>query len=327
MTPNVNPISPYRWLALVGVVLAVTVLSPLLSSLKKDAAPSSPPAIQLPPKPEEIAEPHLLSAEQAADRAIEEHIKSINAFFEDAKQGTRPFAADALGWSSKWKMVADCVPFTSGERHSQYLREQFQKHIFSEAQLVDNMEKVVQNYIQSIQSIESKMLVDLQSDTAEFAETYPISQLDEAMLKEKFDEALARSIAAAGNDIRADVAKETVSIIAASILTQVAVRLGVSAGILSAGAASGWATFGIGVVAGLIVDQIVSWTWDWWADPRGSLAADIDLKLSEINDLIVNGAPGVEGLRARLGRHARERAVLRREAVLSLLKSPQGVRQ
>jgi hypothetical protein len=104
----------------------------------------------------------------------------------------------------------------------------------------------------------------------------------------------------------------------------VAVRLGVSAGILGTGAASGWATLGIGVVVGLIVDQIVSWVWDWWADPRGNLAAELDKKLDEINRLIVDGSADVQGLRDRLKQFARERAAARRIAVLSLLQTGGG---
>jgi hypothetical protein len=104
------------------------------------------------------------------------------------------------------------------------------------------------------------------------------------------------------------------------VLTQVAVRLGVSAGILGAGASTSWATFGAGLVVGLIVDQLVSWIWDWWADPRGSLATELNAKLDSLHALIVDGDAQTPGLRTALGEFARHRAELRRAAVLDLLQ-------
>ena len=106
--------------------------------------------------------------------------------------------------------------------------------------------------------------------------------------------------------------------------TQVAVRLGISAGILGTGAASGWATLGIGVVVGIIVDQIVSWVWDWWADPTGNLASNLDAKLDEMRTLICDGDSKVEGLRQRFQALATERVKIRETAILDLLSTNQG---
>ncbi len=85
------------------------------------------------------------------------------------------------------------------------------------------------------------------------------------------------------------------------------------------GAASGWVTLGVGAVVGLIVDQIVSWVWDWYADPEGSLSKELDSKIDQINKLIVDGSNEVQGLRARLVNFAHDRAPLRSSATLLLL--------
>jgi hypothetical protein len=116
------------------------------------------------------------------------------------------------------------------------------------------------------------------------------------------------------------VATQVVSLITGEVLTQVATRLGVSAGILGTGAASSWATFGIGLVVGIIVDQIVAWVWDWYADPTGTLAGQLGTRLDGVNRLIVDGSDDVQGLRSRLEAYAEQRAAMRETALLAILQ-------
>lgn len=348
-----NPTLLLLGLGFIGVVIAVLFGRPLLESFRETPTSTSPeikppPAqTKVPPPPEEVAKPHLSRAEQEAELVIEEHVKAINSFFADSKKSTRDFAVESLGFRSKITLVGDQVPsifnwlfedefsiikwatgkdlsLKNSEKHKRFIREKFEEHVFKPAQLKDAVEQVVKSYLAHMRSIESKMLVDLRTDVSDFPTTYPLAQLDDKRLQESYDQALSRAIAATGSDLRDDIATQLVSIIAGEVLSQVALRLGVSAGILGTGAASGWATLGIGVVVGLIVDQIVAWAWDWWADPKGNLAADLDKKLDEMNRLIIDGSTDVQGLRDRLKQFSRERATTRKAAVLSLLQSAGG---
>jgi hypothetical protein len=311
-------------LSLLGVIIAVVAREQISDFFRPRPASPRPPQIKLPPSPEEFAKPHLSWAEQECERVIDEHVKALDTFFTDSKKNTRPFAGDALSWGSKWRLVIDHVPYTSGGRHEKYVRERFEEYVFTPSQLEDAVKQVVSSYLAHVCSIEGKMLVNLRADVAEFPTAYPIGQLDETKLRATYDEALQQAIDATGKDLQANIGTELVSIITGEVLTQVALRLGVSAGILGTGAASSWATLGIGVVVGLIVDQIVSWVWDWWADPKGNLAAQLDTKLDEINRLIVDGSDNVQGLRAQLRQFGKERSVARSKAVLSVLQSQTG---
>jgi hypothetical protein len=306
-----------------GAAVAVLLGRPLLDVVREKPAPT-PPQIKVPPPPEELAKPHLDRAEKETKRVIDEHVKDLDAFFTQSKKNTRPFAEEALSWSSKWRLMADYMPFTSKDRHQKFIREKFEEYIFSPAQLEDAVKGSVSSYLVHLRSIEGRMLVDLRADVADFPSSYLLAQVDAARVQAAYDDSLSLAIEATGSSLRADIATELVSIITTEVLTQVAVRLGVSAGILGTGAASGWATFGMGVVVGLIVDQIVSWVWDWWADPKGNLAADLDKKLDEINRLIIDGSGNVQGVRGRLQQFARNRDVVRRQAVLALLQPPTG---
>jgi hypothetical protein len=309
-------------LGFLGVVIGVLARRTIVEFCQREVRPlSTPPEIKLPPPPEEVAGRHLSWADQECQRVIEEHIKALDSFFADCKKNTRGFADDALGWGSKWRLVADHVPFTSGRRNEAFIRERFHERIFSPTQLEVAVKQVVANYVKHMESIEGQMLVRIRMDMANFPSSYPIATIDETKLRKTYDEALSRAIDAAGTDLRSDLGTELILTIAGGLLTQVAIKLGLSAGILGAGAASSWATFGIGLVVGIIIDSVVSWIWDWYADPAGSLSTRIDEKLDEIHRLIVDGSDGVTGLRERLRQFSNQRAGVRSRAVLTLLRS------
>lgn len=303
-----------------GVVIAVAARQPILEFFHGKPSPPNPPEIKLPPRPEEVAKPHLSWADQECERVLEEHLKVIDTFFADAKKNTHGFADEALSWGSKWRLVVDYVPFTSGEKHGSFIGGKFEEFVFKPEQFEDAVKQVVASYLKHVESIEGQMLVRIRADVADFPAAYLIGQIDESSMRGAYDQALARAMEATGSNLRADVATELVSIISGEVLAQVAIRLGASAGILGTGAASSWATFGVGLVVGLIVDQIVSWVWDWYADPRGNLAGELNVKLAEISRLIVDGSDGVVGLREQLRQFAQGRSGVRSQAVMSLLQ-------
>lgn len=316
-----SPLLAITFLAVTFVFVGRQVLPPFqrqtAPAITAETAPPPPPA----PSPAQLARPHLDWADQQAARALDEHLKEVDRFFAANKQNTRKFAERVLGWSSKWRLVADHVPFTNGDRHPAFIRSEFEEHLFTPAQLADLVEQVVASYLAHLRSIEGEMLVRLRADVADFPETYPIARLGPAGLEAEYGQAVAQALAAAGSGLRSDIGTLLVSEIAGEVLTQVAVRLGVSAGILGTGAATSWATLGVGLVVGLIVDQVVSWVWDRYADPIGSLTTQLDGKLDEIRRLIVEGPDGAQGLRRRLKSCADQRARVRESAVLAVLQT------
>ena len=271
----------------------------------------------------DVARPHLNRADQECVRVIDEHLKVLDSFFADAKTNTPRFADDVLGWSSKWRFAVDRVPFTTGDRHQTYLRGRFEERVFQQSALEAAVRQVVAGYLADIRSIEGRMLVDLRADVADLPTTSCLATLDPDTLKTAYDEAVALAIGATGSSLRADVAAELLTLITTEVLMQVAARMGVTGAIVGTGAAASWATLGISVIVALIVDQIVTWVWDRLADPRGTLAADLNAKLVEIHRLIVYGTDPGSGLRARLQQFSRERADVRRKVVLSLVR-PDG---
>lgn len=310
-------------LVFVGVLAAVIMARTVINGLA-ESAKTQPPKIELPQPPEakrprtpeEVAKPHLVKAEQECDRVISEHVDALDKFFVDAKKNTRGFAEYALGWGSKRRLIQDILPWTSGEAHKKFIGEKFQELVFKPSDLEDAVKKVVKSYLSHVRSIESKLLVDLRTDTSDFPSAYLLSQLDDKKLQESYDAALTKAADATGNRLQEEIVQEIVSTISGAVIAQVAVRLGTQAGILGAGAATSPYTLG----ASVIVAVIVSYIWDWWSDPEGKLVAEMDKKLDEMSRLIMDGSTDVTGLRDRLREFARERTSTRQRAVISLLR-------
>lgn len=311
-------------IGLVGVAIGVIARGPMWE-LIQGAPNSAPPEVHIPPpvtripSPRQAAKEPLAWAEQQTERAIDEQIKSLDGFFSDSKRNTPAFAKDALDMESKWNLLVDYVPFTRGGRHETYIRGRFEKHVFTPEKVEKAVRQVVESYMREVKSIESAMLVQIKKDVSDFPNEYPLATFDKARLEQIYGDAIDHAIEATKQDAVADVSLQAVSVIVGEVLTQVAVELGVSAGVIGTGAALSWETLGIGLVVGVIVDVLISWVWDWYANPKGELAAKVNTKLDDIHHLIVEGSQDVKGLRLRLRELSRERVRLRETAVLDML--------
>lgn len=294
--------------------------------------PTSTDFPQAGPSREEIRREALLRARRSlnwAEResltAAERQLTPLREFFADAKTRTPQFAASALGWSSKWRLAADKLPYTDGDRHSSFLRQTFNEQLFAPEELTRAVEQTVCSYADSLAEIENRMLVKLRQDLSDLPASGLPEFADEEALANAYQGALRRTLDHVHSDLKADIVKELASMVAGEVLAQVAVRLGVSAGILTAGAGASWATFGAGLVAGVIVDQLVGWIWDWWADPTGSLSADLNQKLDQLEQLIIAGDDATPGLERALAEFGRRRAEIRRAAIFELLAGSESL--
>ncbi len=206
------------------------------------------------------------------------------------------FEPAILGWGSKWRIVADATPFTRGDRHREYLKEQFELQVLNGDDLTKAIQQAVSEFLANMRSIESKMLVDLRVDVEDLSQTYGLGMMNADEVQSHFDAAIINAMQVSGYDLRSNISSQLVSIIVGEVLTLVAVRWGVSAGILGTGAASGWATFGVGVIVGLVIDQLVSAIWSRFSDPTKNLEEELNLQLKIMERIICYGDDNTKGL-------------------------------
>jgi len=306
----------------IGIILLAVVGTTLV--IGRSGPRSEQPAPRSPRSAVDIAQPHLDLAEQEANSAIDEQVKQVNAFFAEAKKNSPAFAERALGWGSRRRWLQDFIPFGKQDAHKEFLQAKFEEYLFKREHFEAVVRQIVQGYLRQVASSEGKMLVGLRADVADFTATYALASVDENRLQEVYESALHQIVDSTGERVQKKVGEDTVEALTADVLTFIALRLGVRAGILAAGAASAPATFGVSVIVGLIVDQIVTYIWEGYSNPTGDLTEEVDRKLDEMQRLVVDGPSGTDGLGEQLRKHARDRAEWRRQSVLILLQPPTG---
>ena len=214
-------------------------------------------------------EPRLAAADREAAATIEEETRALGEFFDGRRDGIKPFAEAVLSLKGKWVYAKSKLPTAEDDAHLKYLNEQFERHVFPIADLKRLVEQSVTVYVGRLQAIENQLLAEIRSDLSDGLPpntTAPNLGLDEATFHKEFDRLLTGVAAEVGSDTKVALSRETGSLVAGEIAaviavrvaTSVAARLGLSAGVLGAGAASGWATFGVGLVAAVVIDFAIN---------------------------------------------------------------------
>ena len=175
------------------------------------------------------------------------------------------------------------LPFTDSEGHKKYVSDKFGEHIFNSHDLASAVKRSIERSILDIDGIENELAVALREEILGRSlapDEIPIAEND-------FKSAVNQLVAASQWDVAKSTGKLVVSEVVSCVATRVLIELGVSAGILGAGAANSWWSLGVSLVIGFIVDFI----WEWVDDPAG----DVEKKVVEaLNDLSRNGRLAIQ---------------------------------
>ena len=269
----------------------------------------------------EVLEKHLRIAEQRTRSLAAEGYPAIETIFSKAFDNVPKYAESILGWSSKWKMVLDNLPGNDKDRHAKYLKEQFEQHIFRSQELELAVRQAVLERIVKVRDIENQMLVAIRADIEGLPELTLFDTIGAEAFENRFENVRAQASELVSEDLSSNIESQLVSLVAGEVMAQVAIRMGVSAGILSTGASSGWATLGVGLVAGVLIDQLVTRIWDWWSEPQEELSYQIAKQLSQVHDLICRGDASGAGLDGRFADWTAHRNEIRRQAILRVFFS------
>lgn len=263
------------------------------------------------------AKPHIEKADADCLASIDPSLQSLQAFFDEAKGKADAFADDVLGWYSKYTLIRG--------QHEKFLAETFRKHFFGPDELKQAITNAAQAYVADLEAIDNRMLVDIRMDIADLPDGASLQAMPVPDLKDRYRLLCSRIAGITGADAAVDIGRVATDMIVTSVVAMMAAGMGTSAVVLGGGAASGWWTFGIGLVVGVIVDQIIGAVWNWTYDPHGKLVAMMNKKIDEVRSLVLDGHDGNPGLREELRRYANKRAIVRREAVLQLLADSQRI--
>ena len=257
--------------------------------------PVTPPAAVRPTLGQRV-EPYLERVNAQHAQALETAIAGIQRFFESARQQAPVFAAEALSWRSTWASLLDTVPWTAGDRLPQRLQTLFAEHVFSPAQLQAELERVVQQFQEELRDIDQQLLVELRLDLeAEYPE-FPW----EAFSAQAWASAQAQAVEhlwQLGQPlVQGELATQAVSLLSAELALLVGTRLATSSGGVAVGAATSWSHLGVGLVVGVLVDQMLTRLWHWWADPAGTLSGELCRELDDLEQQVLGTGvtPGLQ---------------------------------
>jgi hypothetical protein len=219
-------------------------------------------------------ERHVAESTARANQAAAARSAEFEAFIRERKAaGLVGFSKDVTSYKSSWLAIKDRLRFTDANEHRQFVADAFGRRLFTPAQLSERVARIVKSFEQDLLEEQNKLAVQVRQ-TLDGAPVPP-SEASEA--HRDMARAVAVAAGAAESAATTQVGNLVVSEAVSTIASQVLVRLGVTAGILSAGAATSWWTLGAGVAIGFAVDAAVR----YFKNPEENVKRDVERALDE----------------------------------------------
>lgn len=268
------------FIAIVGISFAAILVFNLATGTK----PYSVPPEQKRSRAEIKAacQEHIRKADREAHEAISRRAATFSTFIESKKGGAGPFSEEIVSLYGKWRAAKLYIPLTDDEGHKKYVLEKFAQHIFTTEELAAAVRRVVDESAKDLDGIENELAVTLRQEIL----GHSLTPKEIPIAAEELKKAVDQIVAASQWDVAKTVGNLAVSEVVAQFASQVFVRLGVSAGILSASAANSWWTFGGAFVIGAAVDLI----WEWYDDPAGDIEREMKTALESLS---INGSAAI----------------------------------
>jgi hypothetical protein len=182
----------------------------------------------------------------------------------------------------KWRAVSPYLPRIDKDGHKKYVIDKFDQHFFSVQDLTATMQRSIEGAVKDVEQIENELAVALRHEII----GHSLAPDEIPVAAEELKKAVERLISASQWDAAKSAGGLVVSEIVASVATQVLIRMGVSAGILTAGVANSWWSFGGSLVIGFLVDVM----WEWIDDPAGDIEREM---ISALDDIAAKGANAI----------------------------------
>ena len=276
-----------------------------------------------------IVAPRLEIAQEAALEALKERRQQVANFFTERHKHLHEYSERVLSLKSKWELAWSKMPKADKDGHTKFLKDEFAKIVFSEADLTKAITQATEDYVRDVNAIENALLTKVRADIQDFPECAAIlsaTKTDE-LFRAQFASTVTQLSQSTQTDIQAGfgqlVGSEIAAVIAIQVGKAIATRLGVSAGIIGTGTALGPETLGVSILAGIVVDQAISWIVGWFYDPTAKIEGKLRTQLDGLSTLIVNGDEKTRGLVQEFTTLAEHRKLIRDSALQQMILNTQ----
>lgn len=203
---------------------------------------------------------HVDTAYQDARKSIDVHATKLEQWYLDHCNGATKKTADTL---TDWRMkLATVITFGDKEEIKKKSGEIISRELFSAEDCKQAWAKALGDALMD--------WVNIENELATQTRCYSLSG------EAKAEAGKANALSYSDDELRTQVVRalqaEGISFVGGEILTQVAVQMGTSAGILGTGAALSWKTLGISLGVGIVADIVVGWI----MDPSGKIQVKLD---------------------------------------------------
>ncbi len=242
---------------------------------------------------------------QAADRCIERLHQLLRGYHD----GIEPFVEDLTSISTRLGIVRRMPGnwWQGDKRIEAYVQQKFQRHLFSEVDLLRDVSEVLEDFRQEVDANQKRLLISVRAslDTADLPEVL----IDEY---QPFFEAVARRLrgysaqqgtTSVYNALTVLIISEAGSYAAISVVAGLLARfgsaaavsaaagLGATAGATATGAGGGSLVGPVGTVVGLGVGLAVGLIIDWWMTDRfeAEMVEQMSAYLDSLENAILQG--------------------------------------
>jgi len=251
----------------------------------------------------------LETTDDANRAAAKRCLMNIQQNFSSYRQNVDAFVDDLTGFKSRLGILKRMPGgwWNEDSRVAEFVTEKFEKHLFSEAKLTDDLRRALETFRSDVRANQRELLTRTSAAIAD--SDLPPIQLDNY---ESFFEIVNEQITTlAGNEAETSVtdglkslivseagstavgmiAGRLVTSLAASSATAVAASGGATAGGAAAGAASGSIVPGPGTIAGFAVGFVVGLGIDFWMNKQtaAALRQELLLYINQIEADLIDG--------------------------------------
>ena len=245
-------------------------------------------------------------AMKRADASVGRRLSEFATFVDSSKAGVKPFSEDIASLGGSVSAIRCKLPGASDECFQEYVVKKFGEHIFTPEAFGAALKRSIAGGSQDIEKIENELAISLKKELA----GKTVLSDERLLVGAEFKHAETTTKQASDKDL----AKSAAGLVATELVTyagtQGLVRLGVSSGVLAAGAANSWWTFGGSLALGVALSEL----WTYVTQPALTIENEMT---REVEKMSLNGS---NAIRTELGDVVTARKVYWRAAMKGALK-------